>query len=143
MQVQCSADIFSLSSEGLYFPVPRSADQLGHGSHGAVHTPAPGLEQHHGNQSENSRGQHHTVETERKLCHAGMKQRSVICPMPRQFERPQEGDNLLQSITKNMAKKKIRNPYRKPFDFIHFGMSFFRESPNRPPSRANSCPLPQ
>ena len=48
MQVQCSADIFSLSSEGLHFPVPRSADQLGHGSHGAVHAPAPGFEQHHG-----------------------------------------------------------------------------------------------
>lgn len=50
---------------------------------------------------------------------------------------------VFQSMIKNIIKKKMRNPYLKYFDFIHPGVSFFLESPNLPPSRPNSCPLPQ
>ena len=43
----------------------------------------------------------------------------------------------------NMVRKKIKKPYLKYFDFIHFGISFLRERPNLPPLSENNCPLPQ
>ena len=50
-----------------HFAVPGLADQLGHGPHGAVDTPAAGFEQHHGDQAKDGGGQHHAVEPKGKL----------------------------------------------------------------------------
>lgn len=64
------------------------ADELGHGSHGAVNTPAAGFEQHHGDKPQHRRSQHHAVKTECELGDSRMKQRTVISPIPRQLESP-------------------------------------------------------
>ena len=40
------------------------ADQLRHGTHGAVDTPASGLEKRHGQQAQNGRGEHDAVKAE-------------------------------------------------------------------------------
>ena len=78
-----------------HFAVPRLADQLGHGPHRAVHTPAAGLEQHHGDQAKNSGGQHHAVKSKGELRHAGMEECSVIVPLPGQLEGPQQRHPLI------------------------------------------------
>ena len=80
------------------FPIFRLADQLRHGAHGTVDAPAAGLEQHHRGQSKDGRGQHDTVEAEGELRHAGMEQRPVVGPVPRQFEGPQQGDRLFEIL---------------------------------------------
>ncbi len=77
-----------------YFAVFRLADELGHGSHGTVNTPAAGLEQDHCDKSQYRGCQHHAVKAEGELGCAGMEQRAVIGPVPRQLECPEQRDNL-------------------------------------------------
>lgn len=76
------------------FVISAFADQLGHGSHGTVYAPAAGLKKHHGNQSQYGRGKHNAVKSEGKLSCAGMKQGSMICPVPRELKGPQKGHSL-------------------------------------------------
>ena len=66
------------------------ADQLRHGAHGAVDAPAAGLEQEHGDKPKNGGGQHDAVKSKRELGDAGVQERSVVDPMPRQTESPQQ-----------------------------------------------------
>ena len=72
--------------------------------------------------------------------------------MPRQLERPQQRDYLLhiprsantryvlKSMTKNMAKKKIRKPQRNPLLFIQRGMSLFPRQPQTASEQAEELP---
>lgn len=76
----------------------RPANQLRHGAHGAVDAPGTGLEQNHGEKAQRGGGQHHAVKAEGELGHAGMDQGSVIRPVPRQLEGPQQCDHLAKVL---------------------------------------------
>lgn len=73
-------------------------DQLCHGAHGTVDTPAAGLEQHHGDEAQDGRGQHNAVKTESKLRHAGVKESTVVSPVPGELKGPQQRDHLPQVL---------------------------------------------
>lgn len=47
------------------------ANELGHGAHWAVDAPAAGLVGNHGDEAQNSGGEHDTVKAKGKLCHTG------------------------------------------------------------------------
>ena len=70
------------------------ANELSHGSHRTVNTPAAGSEQYHGHKPQYGGCEQHTVKTEGKLGDSFMEQSSVISPMPWQSEGPQECDCL-------------------------------------------------
>ena len=55
-----------------------------------VDTPAARFKQNHRHKSKNSGSQHHTIKSKSKLYYPRMKYRSVICPIPWQFKRPQK-----------------------------------------------------
>ena len=88
----------SRNKSALFAAIPGLADQLRHGSHRTVDTPAAGFEQHHGKQAQHGGCQHHTVEAKRKLGHAGMEQGTVIGPVPGQLQSPEQGHHLLQIL---------------------------------------------
>ena len=72
------------------------ADQLGHGSHRAVNTPAPRLKQRHSDQAQNGGSQHYAVKTESKLRGARVEQGSMIGPVPGQLKGPEQRNSLLK-----------------------------------------------
>ena len=102
------------------------ADELGHGAHRTVDAPAAGLEQRHGGKTQHRRGQHNAVKAECELRYAGMEQRAVVGPVPRQFEGPEQRDRLSQTPytgehqkgvpqhEKEHGKEKDQKPVSKP-----------------------------
>ena len=113
------------------------ADQLSHGPHRAVDAPAARLEQHHSNKAQHRGCQHHAVETKGKLSHAGMEQSSVIGPIPRKLEGPEQRDHLPEILRsgKNQVcipehlekhdKKPDQETIAKGLAFHPFGNIFF------------------
>ena len=92
----------------LRVPVFDPADQLGHGPHGAVDAPAPGLEQHHRNEAQDGGGEHYAVKAKGELGYARMEQRPVIGPAPGQLEGPEQSHGLSQLLSS--GKDQICNP---------------------------------
>ena len=72
--------------------------ELRHGSHGAVDAPAAGLEEDHGDETQNGGGQHDAVKAEGELGDAGRKESAVIGPVPGQLEGPQQRHRLPQVL---------------------------------------------
>lgn len=73
-----------------FSPIFRLTYELCHGSHRTIYAPTPRFEQYHCDKSQNRWFEHHTIETECKLCNSLMKYRSMICPVPRKLKRPQK-----------------------------------------------------
>lgn len=131
------------------------ADQLGHGAHGAVDTPAAGLEEHHGDQAQHGGGEHHAVKAEGKLGHAGVEQGSVVGPVPGQLEGPQQGDHLFEvpgpgkdqpgvpEHQEEHGKEEGQESVPENLALHPVGNVLFADRPNRPPSMPNSWPRPQ
>lgn len=76
--------------------LPGTADQLGHGAHGAVDAPGAGTEEHHRHQTQHRGGEHHAVKAKGELCHPGGQNGPVIGPVPGQPEGPQQRHRLAQ-----------------------------------------------
>lgn len=74
--------------------VSRLANQLRHGSHGAVYTPGPGLKQQHRHKPQHRGGQHHTVKSKGKLGYALRKQGTMVGPVPGNLKGPQKRHRL-------------------------------------------------
>jgi len=71
------------------------ADQLRHGTHGAVHAPGAGFPQQEGNNAQHRRGYHDTVKAKSKLC-CPSRYRAIVGPVPGQFENPEQRHHLSQ-----------------------------------------------
>lgn len=71
------------------------ADQLRHGTHGAIHAPGTGLPQQQGNNAQHRRRDHDAVKAKSELGGPG-RCRSAVSPMPGQFENPEQRHHLPQ-----------------------------------------------
>lgn len=75
------------------------ADPLRHRSHGTINAPGSWAEENHGDQPEYG-GRHHNAEKAKgKLGHP-RRDHVDRCPLPRQFDGPQQSDGLLQRRTR-------------------------------------------
>ena len=127
-------------------------NQLGHGTHGAVDTPASRFIQDHGEKPQDGRGQHNTVKPESKLYGARVEPGAAVSPMPGEFERPQEGCHLFQipgaskdqiSIPKHLEKhkeKENQETVTEPLAFHPFGQIFFAGKAEPPAQQAEQLP---
>ena len=73
----------------------RLADQLRHGAHRAVDTPAARFEEKHCDHAQGRGGEHQAVEAVGELSGPG-RGRSVVRPLPGQFEGPEEFNELAE-----------------------------------------------
>ena len=75
------------------------ADWLGHGSHRAEGTPAPGFEKNHNYDSDKCRGEHEAVETETELGYPVRDHSLSVGPSPRYPESPEKLDHLPKAFS--------------------------------------------
>lgn len=81
-----------------FFGMAGFADHLSHGTHGAVYAPRAGFEKQHGNQTQNRRGQHNSIESKGKLSNPWRGNRRMVGPTPRQTDGPKQGDGFAEVI---------------------------------------------
>ena len=73
-------------------------DRLCHRTHGAEYTPCSWLEQHHNDQTNERRGQHHTVKTKAELGCPVRNRARRICPVPGHTEGPEQFQGFAQTV---------------------------------------------
>ena len=113
------------------------ADELCHGAHRTINTPAARLKQNHGNKAKNGGCKHNTVEAKGKLSNARMNEGSVICPMPGDFKSPKKSHNLSKILCagkyqvgipehlEEHGEKENQKSITEPFTFHPFRNIFF------------------